>query len=60
MEDLSYDLILGRDWCEANGVVLDFNKKKIYLLKSKSNYESLGLMDHFDEKPLDLVDPTKF
>ena len=33
MDDLTYDLILGRDWCEANGVVIDFNKKKIYLLK---------------------------
>ena len=33
MNDLSYDLILGRDWCEANGVILDFNKKKMYLIK---------------------------
>ena len=33
MNDLSYDLILGREWCEANGVVIDFSKKKIYFLK---------------------------
>ena len=25
MCDMSYDLILGRDWCEANGVIIDFS-----------------------------------
>ena len=29
MNNMSYDVILGRDWCEANGVRIDF-KSKIY------------------------------
>ena len=34
MNDLSYDLILGREWCEANCVVIDFSKKKNLLLET--------------------------
>ena len=32
MNKMSYDVILGRDWCEANGVRIDFKSKKIYYL----------------------------
>ena len=28
MDDLSYDLIFGRDWCKANGLIVDFTKQK--------------------------------
>jgi hypothetical protein len=37
MNGLTYDLILGRDWCDANGVILDFNKKKLFFLKQQIN-----------------------
>ena len=33
INNMSYDLILGRDWCEANGVRIYFNYKKIFLIK---------------------------
>ena len=30
---MSYHLILGRDWFEADGVRIDLNNKKIFLIK---------------------------
>ena len=48
MKDLSYDLILGREWCEANGVVIDFSKKKIYFLKPQINVDQNESMNQFD------------
>ena len=50
LKDLSYDLILGRDWCKANGVVIDFNKERIYLLKPQS-IEEIDLINQLDDKP---------
>ncbi len=37
MNGLTYDLILGRDWCDANGVLLDFNKKKLFFVNHQVN-----------------------
>ena len=50
MSDLSYDLILGREWCEANGVVIDFSKKKIYFLKPQVRNKNLESMNNMDEQ----------
>ena len=47
---MSYDLILGRDWCEANGVIIDFSKQKIYLINQLQQKESIKLINR-------LVDP---
>ena len=44
MKGLTYDLILGRDWCDANGVIIDFNRKKLFFLKPEINL--------LDEKPI--------
>ena len=54
MNDLSYDLILGREWCEANGVVIDFNKKKIYLLSPQiviEDGENINVMGDDETEP---------
>ena len=29
MEGLTYELILGREWCTENGLVLDFGKSTL-------------------------------
>ena len=61
LNDLSYDLILGRDWCEANGVIIDFNKKKVYLLKPQARSRPFGLLNHLeDRKPTIKFDPTEY
>jgi hypothetical protein len=61
LHDLSYDLILGREWCEANGVVLDFSKKKMYFLKPQEEEPCQDFVCQFDEKPIPYVmDPNKF
>ena len=44
LNDLSYDLILGRDWCEANGVIIDFTKRKVYFIKPLEKTKSFGLI----------------
>ena len=33
MNNLSQNLIFGRDWCEANVVILDITKRKVNLMK---------------------------
>ena len=38
-DPLSYDLILGRDWMEMNGVILDFVNKRLLLTKGKVTNE---------------------
>ena len=45
MCDLWYDLILGRDWCEANGVIIDFSKQKIYLINQHQQKEQIELIN---------------
>jgi len=61
LNDLAYDLILGRDWCEANGVVLDFAKKKMYFIKPEEYQHSSEFVCQFDESaPQETNDPTKF
>jgi hypothetical protein len=61
LHDLSYDLILGRDWCEANGVVLDFSKKKMYFLQQHEEKPFQDFVCQYDEKPVPCdIDPTKF
>ena len=51
MGDLSYDLILGRDWCEANGIILDFSKKKLYFLQPQDVPPELDFVCQFDDRP---------
>ena len=60
LNDLSYDLILGRDWCDANGVIIDFNKKKIYLLKPPEKTEPFVLINHLEDNKSEIkCDPTE-
>jgi hypothetical protein len=60
MNDLSYDLILGRDWCNANGVIIDFNKRKIYLLKPPEKSEPFVLINHLEDNKSNIkFDPTE-
>ena len=47
LENLSYDLILGRDWCKANGLVIDFNKEKIYFTPPTEKMSSEDLINEF-------------
>jgi hypothetical protein len=59
MNNLSYDLILGRDWCNANGVVIDFNKKKIYLLRTKA--EKYDILNHIEDNNSEyIISPTEY
>ena len=51
MSDLSYDLILGRDWCEANGIILDFSKRKLYFLQPQEAPPELDFVCQFDDRP---------
>ena len=61
LSDLSYDLILGRDWCEANGIVLDFSKKKLYFLEPSAISPDPESVYQFDDKPSDLSNnPTSY
>jgi predicted aspartyl protease len=61
LNDLSYDLILGRDWCQANGVVLDFARKKMYFIKPEEYQHSSEFICQFDENTSqETNDPTKF
>ena len=55
INDLSYDLILGRDWCEANGIVLDFARKKIYFLKPQDICPDPDFICQFDDHPNEIV-----
>ena len=45
MGDLSNDLILGRDWCETNGVIIDFAKQKIYMIMNQQEGEQVELIN---------------
>ena len=45
MGDLSYDFILGRDCCEANGVIIDFAKQKIYMIMNQQEGEQVELIN---------------
>ena len=50
MGDLSYDKILGRDWCEDNGDIIDFAKQKIYSgtpLSENLRYPNTPHFEHF-------------
>ena len=61
LNDLSYDLILGRDWCEANGVIIDFTKRKVYFIKPLEKTKSFGLINHLeDKKPKIRFYPTEY
>jgi len=64
MDNLSYNLILGRDWCEANGVILDFTKRKVYLMKPQNDFveDADPLIAHMDDQPdkAKLNNPTLF
>ena len=61
MSDLSYDLILGRDWCVANGIILDFSKKKLYFLQPQEAPPELDFVCQFDDRPsLDSSDSSHF
>ena len=46
MNNMSYELILGRDWCEANGVIIFLNNNKIFLIKPdfEKDYEIISEM----------------
>ena len=51
MGDLSYDLILRRYWFEANGVIIDFSKRKIYMVMHQQEGEIINpLGDQICEK----------
>jgi hypothetical protein len=56
MNDLSYDLILGRDWWNANVVIIDFNKRKIYLLKPTEKSEPFVLINHLEDNKSDKIE----
>ena len=54
MNDLSYDLILGRDWCDANRDIIDIFKKKIYLLKPPEKTAPFVLINHLEDNKSDI------
>ena len=43
MGDLSSELIFGRDWCDAIGVIIYFAKQKIHMIIKKQKGERCGI-----------------